>query len=118
MNVPKIKGTHTAMKSGMLAAEAVFPRLAVLEEDSAPSAGNSSPSSGTSFPPHLGCTKDPVPLIHISLLVAAELQRTFLRRGVTLPCRFFSWLLLHSLHCRTRLQDNYLQLSSTVFNRE
>ncbi|CAL8304222.1 unnamed protein product [Arctogadus glacialis] len=39
MNVPKIKGTHTAMKSGMLAAEAVFPRLAVLEEDSAPSAG-------------------------------------------------------------------------------
>lgn len=27
MNVPKIKGTHTAMKSGMLAAEAVFPRL-------------------------------------------------------------------------------------------
>lgn len=24
MNVPKIKGTHTAMKSGMVAAEAVF----------------------------------------------------------------------------------------------
>ena len=24
MNVPKIKGTHTAMKSAMLAAEAVF----------------------------------------------------------------------------------------------
>ena len=24
MNVPKIKGTHTAMKSGMLAAESVF----------------------------------------------------------------------------------------------
>jgi electron-transferring-flavoprotein dehydrogenase len=24
LNVPKIKGTHTAMKSGMLAAEAVF----------------------------------------------------------------------------------------------
>ena len=48
MNVPKIKGTHTAMKSGMLAAEAVFPRLAALEEDSAPSSGNSSPSSGSS----------------------------------------------------------------------
>eukprot|EP01025_Chloroclados_australasicus_P009582 TRINITY_DN13661_c0_g2_i1.p1 TRINITY_DN13661_c0_g2~~TRINITY_DN13661_c0_g2_i1.p1 ORF type:complete len:570 (+),score=56.76 TRINITY_DN13661_c0_g2_i1:106-1815(+) len=27
MNVPKIKGTHTAMKSGMLAAEALFPAL-------------------------------------------------------------------------------------------
>ncbi|XP_046885636.1 electron transfer flavoprotein-ubiquinone oxidoreductase, mitochondrial [Hypomesus transpacificus] len=30
MNVPKIKGTHTAMKSGMLAAEAIFPK--VIEE--------------------------------------------------------------------------------------
>ena len=28
MNVPKVKGTHTAMKSGMLAAEAVFEALA------------------------------------------------------------------------------------------
>ena len=28
MNVPKIKGTHTAMKSGMLAAEAVAEALA------------------------------------------------------------------------------------------
>lgn len=27
MNVPKIKGTHTAMKSGMLASEAIFSRL-------------------------------------------------------------------------------------------
>lgn len=27
LNVPKIKGTHTAMKSGMLAAESVFERL-------------------------------------------------------------------------------------------
>ncbi len=27
LNVPKIKGTHTAMKSGMTAAEAMFPRL-------------------------------------------------------------------------------------------
>src|SRR5687768_5975425 len=27
LNVPKIKGTHTAMKSGMTAAEALFPRL-------------------------------------------------------------------------------------------
>lgn len=26
MNVPKIKGTHNAMKSGMLAAESVFDR--------------------------------------------------------------------------------------------
>ena len=29
LNVPKIKGTHTAMKSGMLAAEAVFEALAL-----------------------------------------------------------------------------------------
>ena len=28
LNVPKIKGTHTAMKSGMLAAEAVFDLMA------------------------------------------------------------------------------------------
>ncbi len=27
LNVPKIKGTHTAMKSGMIAAEAIYPRL-------------------------------------------------------------------------------------------
>ena len=27
MNVPKIKGTHTAMKSGMLAAECAFEAL-------------------------------------------------------------------------------------------
>ena len=28
MNVPKIKGTHTAMKSGMLAAECAFEAIA------------------------------------------------------------------------------------------
>ena len=27
MNVPKIKGTHNAMKSGMIAAEAIFDEL-------------------------------------------------------------------------------------------
>lgn len=27
MNVPKIKGTHTAMKSGMLAAECAFEAI-------------------------------------------------------------------------------------------
>ena len=27
MNVPKIKGTHNAMKSGMLAAEAIFDHI-------------------------------------------------------------------------------------------
>lgn len=32
LNVPKIKGTHTAMKSGMLAAEAVFDLLAASGE--------------------------------------------------------------------------------------
>ncbi len=34
MNVPKIKGTHTAMKSGMVAAEAMFE--AVTAEDAQP----------------------------------------------------------------------------------
>lgn len=34
MNVPKIKGTHTAMKSGMLAAESVFQAL--IEQSDAP----------------------------------------------------------------------------------
>jgi electron-transferring-flavoprotein dehydrogenase len=32
LNVPKIKGTHTAMKSGMLAAEAAFEAIGVLPE--------------------------------------------------------------------------------------
>lgn len=34
MNVPKIKGTHTAMKSGMLAAEAIFPKVTAESVDS------------------------------------------------------------------------------------
>ena len=38
MNVPKIKGTHNAMKSGMLAAEAAFE--AVTNEDAPASSGN------------------------------------------------------------------------------
>lgn len=33
LNVPKIKGTHTAMKSGMLAAEAAFEALQALPEE-------------------------------------------------------------------------------------
>ena len=33
LNVPKIKGTHTAMKSGMLAAEAAFAELQRLDDD-------------------------------------------------------------------------------------
>ncbi|GME83318.1 unnamed protein product [Ambrosiozyma monospora] len=32
MNVPKIKGSHTAMKSGMLAAECIFPEVLKLKE--------------------------------------------------------------------------------------
>ena len=32
LNVPKIKGTHTAMKSGMLAAEAAFEAICALPE--------------------------------------------------------------------------------------
>lgn len=34
MNVPKIKGTHTAMKSGILAAEAIFPKVTADSLDS------------------------------------------------------------------------------------
>uniref|UniRef100_A0A8C6KBJ1 Electron transfer flavoprotein-ubiquinone oxidoreductase n=1 Tax=Nothobranchius furzeri TaxID=105023 RepID=A0A8C6KBJ1_NOTFU len=34
MNVPKIKGTHTAMKSGILAAEALFPKVTAENLDS------------------------------------------------------------------------------------
>lgn len=33
LNVPKIKGTHTAMKTGMLAADATFSALSTLPED-------------------------------------------------------------------------------------
>ena len=33
MNVPKIKGSHTAMKTGMLAAEAAFEALAKEEPE-------------------------------------------------------------------------------------
>jgi electron-transferring-flavoprotein dehydrogenase len=36
LNVPKIKGNHTAMKSGMLAAEAVFAHLTADEDQGAP----------------------------------------------------------------------------------
>ncbi|KAJ1629877.1 electron transfer flavoprotein-ubiquinone oxidoreductase [Pavlovales sp. CCMP2436] len=35
LNVPKIKGTHTAMKSGMVAAETAFAALQALPEDAA-----------------------------------------------------------------------------------
>ena len=37
MNVPKIKGTHTAQKSGMLAAEAIME--AIQAEEASPTAG-------------------------------------------------------------------------------
>lgn len=36
LNVPKIKGTHTAMKSGMLAAEALFKHLAQRDDHTRP----------------------------------------------------------------------------------
>ena len=36
LNVPKIKGTHTAMKSGMLAAEAIFESLETLQAGEEP----------------------------------------------------------------------------------
>lgn len=37
MNVPKIKGTHTAMKSGIVAAEAIFDKLTT--EEAKPDSG-------------------------------------------------------------------------------
>lgn len=37
LNVPKIKGTHNAMKSGMLAAESAFEAL---QEPNSPTKGN------------------------------------------------------------------------------
>ena len=36
LNVPKIKGTHTAMKSGMIAAEAIFDALRAESDVSSP----------------------------------------------------------------------------------
>ena len=36
LNVPKIKGTHTAMKSGMIAADAAFKLIAEAPESTAP----------------------------------------------------------------------------------
>jgi electron-transferring-flavoprotein dehydrogenase len=42
LNVPKIKGTHTAMKSGMLAAETIFELLAKSTDENK--------SKGTSLP--------------------------------------------------------------------
>lgn len=38
LNVPKIKGTHTAMRSGMLAAEAAYSALSTLSESAATTA--------------------------------------------------------------------------------
>lgn len=46
LNLPRIQGTHTAMKSGMLAAEAIFEE--VLQPSSVPRTGSSSSSSSAS----------------------------------------------------------------------
>jgi electron-transferring-flavoprotein dehydrogenase len=47
MNVPKIKGTHTAMKSGMIAAEAVFEALAADAEGAVEATGIGSRFTGS-----------------------------------------------------------------------
>lgn len=47
MNVPKIKGTHTAMKSGMLAAECAFEALSCSQTE-APTKGKKLPTYNTS----------------------------------------------------------------------
>ena len=44
MNVPKIKGTHNAMKTGMLAAESAFEELAS-QKNQQDTQGNESVSS-------------------------------------------------------------------------
>lgn len=38
LNVPKIKGTHNAMKSGMLAAESAYE--AIISPEASPTAGD------------------------------------------------------------------------------
>ncbi len=52
LNVPKIKGTHTAMKSGITAAEAIFERL-VQDESPNESASESPNESAKQAPPTL-----------------------------------------------------------------
>jgi electron-transferring-flavoprotein dehydrogenase len=53
MNVPKIKGTHNAMKSGMLAAESVFEVVTDEEKISqSPTAGR---TGGNSVKGYLMC---------------------------------------------------------------
>ena len=49
MNVPKIKGTHGAMKSGLLAAEAIFETLTNEE--------NAEKTSGKIFITNFGALK-------------------------------------------------------------
>lgn len=40
LNVPKIKGTHNAIKSGMLAAESAFEAIESQESNPSPTKGN------------------------------------------------------------------------------
>ena len=71
LNVPKIKGTHTAMKSGMVAAEAAFAALAGGAERpelgdyrsccASPGSGTSFSRSATSAPPSIGAYGRPWP---------------------------------------------------------
>ncbi len=49
LNMPKIKGTHTAMKSGMLAAEAAFAALGALGEEAGAGAGGELVAYADSF---------------------------------------------------------------------
>ena len=73
LNVPKIKGTHTAMKSGMVAAEAAFAALragrrgpsstAIPSCCANPGSGTSSTGCATSARPSIGACGPPWPTL-------------------------------------------------------
>ena len=58
LNVPKIKGTHTAMKSGMLAAEAAFAGLQGLPEPTEEEMGEEEVDEDEMPPPFMGPVAD------------------------------------------------------------
>jgi electron-transferring-flavoprotein dehydrogenase len=69
LNVPKIKGSHTAMKSGMLAAEAAFEALAANAEEPAPVL--------TAYPEKIKSS-----WIHEELYVARNIRPSFAKWGM------------------------------------
>ncbi|WP_413204352.1 electron transfer flavoprotein-ubiquinone oxidoreductase [Rhodospirillum sp. A1_3_36] len=89
LNVPKIKGTHTAMKSGMVAAEAVFDHLAA--DKSGPVADYRDRLSETWVWRELKKVRNIRPSFKFGLLmgIAYSALETFLLRG------YAPWTLAH-----------------------